>query len=286
MKEKTIQNNVMVIVAGQMGSGIAQLFAMCGFHVTLHDISDISIKKARIVIQRSLDKLSDKCALNESASSIVSRIKFTNDLSKTSKSKIIIESAFEDFETKHRILNSLNRYINNTTYIASNTSSFSISDLAKAVSYPENFIGFHFMNPVILMELVEIIRGISTSDETVQFFQALSENIGKTAICVKNSPGFVLNRILIPMINEAAWTLYEGVSSAEEIDMAMKCGANHKMGPLALADLIGLDTVLAILRTLQEQIDKNKYIPSPLLSQYISVGKLGRKSGSGFFSYD
>lgn len=285
MLEKTIQNNVMIIGAGQMGAGIAQLFAMNGFNVTLHDISDISLKNAERTIRASLEKLYEKQRINEKTEDIIKRIILTESLEQAAYSRIIIESAFEDFDTKFNIINSLDKYITASTYVATNTSSFSINDLAKASSYPENFIGFHFMNPVILMELVEIIAGINTSETTVQFFQNLSTSLHKTPIVVKNSPGFVLNRILIPMINEAVWVLYEGISSAEEIDLAMTLGANHKIGPLALADLIGLDTVLAILKTLQEKIDSNKYMPCPLFSQYISVNRLGKKTLSGFYNY-
>ena len=284
MRENSIQNCVSVIGAGQMGSGIAQLFAMHGFIVTLIDVSDIALRKAITNINTSLEKLKSKQEITESANDVLSRISISLDISACSNSKIIIESAFEDFETKFGILNSINPYIDNNTYIATNTSSFSVSDLAKAVSYPENFLGFHFMNPVVLMDLVEIVSGVLTSESTIHFFKSLSSRLNKTGICVKNSPGFVLNRILIPMINEAIWTLYEDISTAEEIDQAMQLGANHKMGPLALADLIGLDTVMAILRTLQ-QIDVNKYVPCPLLRQYVAANKLGRKSGVGFYSY-
>ena len=278
-------NTVMVIGAGQMGSGIAQLFAMRGFEVILQDISDISLKRAQSTIMQSLTKFHEKGQLSAMPCDIMAKIKYTNEISECQKVKIIIESIFEDFEMKFQVIDSLNKYIDNTTYIATNTSSFSISDLAKANAFPENFIGFHFMNPVVMMELVEVISGVSTSAETVRFFQNLSFMLGKTSIRVKNSPGFVLNRILIPMINEAIWVLYEGISSPEEIDIAMTLGANHKMGPLALADLIGLDTVLAILKTLQEGVDIGKYTPCPLLAQYVAANKLGRKTKCGFFEY-
>lgn len=283
MIENTTQ--MMVVGAGQMGAGIAQLLAMNDFDVVLQDISDISLQKARCSVITSLNKLYEKGVLNKLPQGIISRIKFTTDISKANTCKVIIESVFEDFEAKSNVINSLNQYTDNNTYIATNTSSFSISELARFTSYPENFVGFHFMNPVILMDLIEVVKGIRTTDETVRFFIALAYRLDKTPICVKNSPGFVLNRILIPMINEAIWALYEGVSSMEQIDTAMKLGANHKIGPLALADLIGLDTVLAILRTLQDSIDCNKYAPCPLLSQYVAANRLGKKSTIGFYDY-
>ena len=243
-----MSNMIALIGAGQMGSGIAQVFATAGFRVSVYDISQQILNKSKIRIDHSLAKLAEKNQLEESPETIANRISFVTKMSDLSESQIFIESAFENFDIKTNILYELTNYLSEDSYIASNTSSFSITSLSKMVHCPERFIGFHFMNPPPLMQLVEIIRGYHTSDETFQYFWNLAKRLGKYPVASKNAPGFVLNRVLIPMINEAIYALYENISTAEEIDDALKLGAHHPMGPLALADLIGLDTVLAILK--------------------------------------
>lgn len=276
---------IFVIGAGQMGSGIAEVFAINKFNVINYDISDTAIKKANQNVMNSLTKFFEKSEIKESPEIIMKRIKYTNNLEECRSANIIIESAFEDFDTKSKILCSLEHFIDSNTYVATNTSSFSVSELGRTLNYPENFAGFHFMNPPVLMDLIEVIKGVNTSDNTAKFFTELAKEIKKEPILVKNSPGFVLNRILIPMINEAAWLYYDGIASAENIDKAMTLGANHKIGPLALADLIGIDTVVAILSTLQNEIDSVKYTPAPIMKDMIALGYKGRKSGRGFYMY-
>lgn len=280
-------NMIAVIGAGQMGSGIAQVFATAGFRVSVYDLSQKILDKSKFRIERSLARLADKGQLEETADVIANRVNFVGKIRDLSESQIFIESAFENFDIKTNILYELAQYLSKDSYVASNTSSLSITSLSQMLPYPDRFIGFHFMNPPPLMQLVEIIRGYHTSDETYQYFYDLAKRLGKYPICSKNAPGFVLNRILIPMINEAIYALHENISTAEQIDEALKLGANHPIGPLALADLIGLDTVLAILKTLQKELgEKNKYKPCPLLEEYVEKGFLGRKSKKGFFEYE
>ena len=282
-----MSNMVAVIGAGQMGSGIAQVFATAGFRVSVYDISQKILDKSKIRMDRSLARLLEKGQLEESPEMIISRVKFVGKMSELSDSRIFIESAFENFDIKTNILYELSQYLSEDSYVASNTSSLSVTSLSQMLPRPDRFIGFHFMNPPPIMQLVEIIRGYHTSDETYDYFWNLAKRLGKYPICSKNAPGFVLNRILIPMINEAIYALYENISTAEQIDQALKLGANHPIGPLALADLIGLDTVLAILKTLQKEMgERNKYKPCPLLEEYVEKGFLGRKSGQGFYKYD
>lgn len=269
-----------------MGSGIAQVFATAKYKVLIYDISQKILDRSKIRIQHSLSKLADKNQLEELPEVVSSRISFVTKMSDLSGSQIFIESAFENFDIKTNILYELANYLSEDSYVASNTSSISITSLSQMVPRPDRFIGFHFMNPPPLMQLVEVIRGYHTSDETYQYFWDLAKQLGKYPICSKNSPGFVLNRVLIPMINEAIYVLYNNVSTADQIDEALKLGANHPMGPLALADLIGLDTVLAILKTLQKELgEKGKYKPCPLLEEYVEKGFLGRKTKKGFFEY-
>lgn len=282
-----MSNMIALIGAGQMGSGIAQVFATAGFRVSVYDISQQILNKSKIRIDHSLAKLAEKNQLEESPETIANRISFVTKMSDLSENQIFIESAFENFDIKTNILYELTNYLSEDSYVASNTSSFSITSLSKMVHCPERFIGFHFMNPPPLMQLVEIIRGYHTSDETFQYFWNLAKRLGKYPVASKNAPGFVLNRVLIPMINEAIYALYENISTAEEIDDALKLGAHHPMGPLALADLIGLDTVLAILKTLQKELgERNKYKPCPLLEEYVEKGFLGRKTKRGFYEYE
>lgn len=278
-------NTVSIIGAGQMGSGIAQVFATSGFDVKIYDISKQILQKSRERIKNSLEKLFSKDLIDEYPATIESRIYYCSDIAELAGSRIFIESAFENFDIKTNILYKLSEYVTKETYVASNTSSFSITSMAHMLPYPEKFLGFHFMNPPPIMALVEIVKGYHTSQETCDFFENLAKQLKKVPIFSKNSPGFVLNRILIPMINEAIYALYENVSTAEQIDEALKLGANHPIGPLALADLIGLDTVLAILKNLQRELGENKYAPCPLLKEYVKKGLLGRKTKKGFYEY-
>lgn len=281
-----MNNMIAVIGAGQMGSGIVQVFATAGFRVSVYDISRKILDKSKIRIEHSLARLTEKGHLEEPAEVIINKIKFVEKMSDLSDSRIFIESAFENFDIKTNILYKLAQYLSKDSYVASNTSSLSITALSQMLPYPDKFIGFHFMNPPPIMQLVEVIRGYHTSDETYNYFWDLAKRLGKYPIYSKNAPGFVLNRVLIPMINEAIYALYENISTAEQIDEALKLGANHPMGPLALADLIGLDTVLAILKTLQKEMgERNKYKPCPLLEEYVEKGFLGRKSRKGFYEY-
>lgn len=278
---------IAVIGAGQMGSGIAQVFATAGFRVSVYDISQKILDRSKLRMDRSLGRLFEKGHLEEPPEVIINRVKFVTKMSDLADSQVFIESAFENFDIKTNVLYELAQYLSEDSYVASNTSSLSITSLSQMVPHPDRFIGFHFMNPPPIMQLVEVIRGYHTSDETYDYFWNLAKQLGKYPIYSKNAPGFVLNRVLIPMINEAIYELYENISTAEEIDQALKLGANHPIGPLALADLIGLDTVLAILKTLQKEMgERNKYKPCPLLEEYVEKGFLGRKSGRGFYKYD
>ncbi|MBO7454356.1 MAG: 3-hydroxybutyryl-CoA dehydrogenase [Alphaproteobacteria bacterium] len=282
-----MSNMTAVIGAGQMGSGIAQVFATAGFKVSIYDISPKILDKSKVRIERSLARLAEKGHLEEPVEAIINRVKFVEKMDDLADSQIFIESAFENFDIKTNILYKLAQYLSEDSYVASNTSSLSITSLSQMLPYPDKFIGFHFMNPPPIMQLVEVIRGYHTSDETYNYFWNLAKQLGKYPIYSKNAPGFVLNRVLIPMINEAIYALYENISTAEHIDEALKLGANHPIGPLALADLIGLDTVLAILKTLQKELgERNKYRPCPLLEEYVEKGFLGRKSKKGFYEYD
>jgi 3-hydroxybutyryl-CoA dehydrogenase len=277
---------VAVLGAGQMGSGIGQVFATAGYHVRLYDLSVSIFEKSKRRIEESLKKLARKNLFEESVETIRGRISHHVDMTELSDSDIFIESAFEDFSIKMDLFRKLSGILKPNSYVASNTSSYSITALSQMVLWPSKFIGFHFMNPPPLMELVEVIRGLYTGEETFMFFWNLAKKIKKTAIESKNSPGFVLNRVLIPMINEAIYALHESVSTAEQIDTALTLGANHRMGPLALADLVGLDTVLAILKTLQKELGEDKYAPCPLLKNYVMRGYLGKKVKKGFYEYE
>ena len=282
-----MNNMIAVIGAGQMGSGIAQVFATSGFRVSVYDISQKILDRSKLRMDRSLGRLFEKGHLEEPPEVIINRVKFVTKMFDLANSRVFIESAFENFDIKTNVLYELAQYLSEDSYVASNTSSLSITSLSQMVPHPDRFIGFHFMNPPPIMQLVEVIRGYHTSDETYDYFWNLAKQLGKYPIYSKNAPGFVLNRVLIPMINEAIYELYENISTAEEIDQALKLGANHPIGPLALADLIGLDTVLAILKTLQKEMgERNKYKPCPLLEEYVEKGFLGRKSGRGFYKYD
>lgn len=279
-------SRVAVIGAGQMGSGIAQVFASCSYCVKVYDISENIFNISRKRILTSLQKLKSKDLVKEMSDRISDRISYYTDMNELADCDIFIESAFENFAIKEEIFHKLSGILKPTSFVASNTSSYSITALSQLIPYPERFIGFHFMNPPPIMELIEVIKGLYTHEKTFSFFWKLAKELGKTPIASKNSPGFVLNRILIPMINETIYALYEGISTADQIDAAMKLGANHPIGPLALADLIGLDTVLAILKTLQKELGENKYAPCPLLENYVAKKWLGKKTKKGFYEYE
>jgi 3-hydroxybutyryl-CoA dehydrogenase len=277
---------VAVIGAGQMGSGIAQVFASAEYSVKIHDLSDDIFEKSRKRIFDSLKKLESKCLVDQKAEQIQKRISYCSEIPQLADCKIFVESAFEDPAIKKEIFRKLSEILQPTSYVASNTSSYSITTLSKMTPYPKNFVGFHFMNPPPVVDLVEVVRGMYTDDATFDFFWGVAKELKKVPIETRNSPGFAVNRILIPMINEAVCALSENVSSPEQIDAALKLGAGHPLGPLALADLIGLDTVLAIMKTLQKELGEEKYAPCPMLENYVSRGLLGKKTKKGFYEYD
>jgi len=277
---------VFVVGAGQMGSGIAQVAAQAGLQVTMRDIAPEILEKAMAVIRRNLQRSVEKGRISaEEQEAILSRLCTTLDLDGAAEADVVIEAIVENMQAKKDLFSELDRICPPGTILASNTSSLSITELAASTRRPDRFIGMHFMNPVPVMQLVEIVRGHLTSDETHQVIRDLAVRMGKTPVTVQDYPGFVANRVLFPMINEAIYCLMEGVASAEDIDTVMKLGMNHPMGPLALADLIGLDTCLAILETLHRGLGDPKYRPCPLLRRMVSAGLLGRKTGRGFYTY-
>ena len=279
--------HVGIVGAGQMGSGIAQVCAAAGLDVSLVDVSDAALDRGIAAIAAGLERQVKKGTLSADAkAAMLSRIRTGTEHGSLEGAGIVVEAATENLELKLRILKQLSETVAPQAVIASNTSSISITQLAAVVTAPERFVGIHFFNPVPLMGLVEVIRGLQTSDETAACAQALAKAVGKTPVLVRNSPGFVVNRILVPMINEAVMVLQEGLATAEDIDNGMKLGCNHPIGPLALADLIGLDTVLAIMQVFAEEFGDPKYRPAPLLKEMVSAGRLGRKSKCGFYSYE
>ena len=279
--------SVGIIGAGTMGNGIAQACAVSGLNVVMVDINDAAVAKGLSSIASSLDRLIKKEKMTEAEkASALARIKTSTNYQDFTGSQMVIEAATENYDLKIKILKQLDGIVSKDTIIASNTSSISITQMAAEVSNPQRFIGMHFFNPVPLMTLVEIIRGLQTNDHTHGLVQEMSKALGKEPITVKNAPGFVVNRILVPMINEAFFVLAEGLATPEDIDAGMKLGCNHPIGPLALADMIGLDTCLAIMEVYFKNFSDSKYRPCPLLREMVAAGYLGRKSGKGVYSYN
>ncbi|XP_043690254.1 3-hydroxybutyryl-CoA dehydrogenase [Telopea speciosissima] len=275
-----------VVGSGQMGSGIAQIAAVAGVDVWLHDSDAQALRRAKNSISSSLQRLIAKGHLSkEVGSDALRRLRFTSNLEDFRSADVIIEAIVESEDVKKKLFSQLDRIAKASAILASNTSSISITRLASATMRPYQVIGMHFMNPVPTMKLVEIIRGADTSDETFVAVKTLSERLGKTVICSQDYPGFIINRILMPMINEAFFTLYTGVATKEDIDAGMKLGTNQPMGPLELADFIGLDVCLSIMKVLYAGLGDSKYAPCPLLVQYVDAGRLGKKRGIGVYTY-
>ncbi|MDP9686987.1 UNVERIFIED_ORG: 3-hydroxybutyryl-CoA dehydrogenase [Pseudomonas mohnii] len=278
--------NIGVIGAGTMGNGIAQVCALAGFNVTLLDISEVALQKALATVGKNLDRQVAKQTLSvEQKNAALDKIRTSTDYGSLHDAQLVIEAATENLDLKLRVLQQIAAQVSAECVIASNTSSLSITQLAASVIQPERFIGLHFFNPVPVMGLIEVIRGLQTSDATHALALDMATRLGKTAITAGNRPGFVVNRILVPMINEAILVLQEGLASAEDIDAGMRLGCNQPIGPLALADLIGLDTLLAIMQAFYEGFNDSKYRPAPLLKEMVAAGYLGRKTGRGFHAY-
>ncbi|AKP48860.1 3-hydroxybutyryl-CoA dehydrogenase [Bacillus smithii] len=277
---------VMVVGAGQMGSGIAQVCAQSGYQVIVNDIKEEFLDKGFAVIARNLARQAEKGKItNEERDQTLSRLRKSIDIQDAGDVDLVIEAAVENMEVKKSIFAELDKYAPEHAILASNTSSLPITEIAAATNRPEKVIGMHFMNPVPVMRLVEIIRGLQTAEEVYQSIESMTKSLQKVPIEVNDFPGFISNRVLMPMINEAIYALYEGVATKEAIDEVMKLGMNHPMGPLKLADFIGLDTCLYIMETLHEGFGDDKYRPCPLLRKYVKAGWLGKKTGKGFYEY-
>ncbi|TXL66605.1 3-hydroxybutyryl-CoA dehydrogenase [Cerasibacillus terrae] len=278
---------VMVIGAGQMGSGIAQVCAQSGFDVLLNDMNKEALDKGMNRIEKLLARSVEKERMTESdKEATMSRLKPSSMLEDAKDCDLVIEAVVENMDVKTSVFQQLDEITPKHAILASNTSSLPITEICAVTKRPEQVIGMHFMNPVPVMKLVEVIRGLQTSDETFTKIDEMAKQLNKTSVEVNDFPGFVANRVLMPMINEAVYTVYEGVASVEDVDTVMKLGMNHPMGPLTLADFIGLDTCLYIMEVLHEGLGDSKYRPCPLLRKYVSAGWLGRKSGRGFYTYD
>ncbi len=279
--------NIAVIGAGTMGNGITHVFAQSGFQVALIDISQVALDKGLATITKNLDRMVAKETIDEAKknATLANITTFTDMKAGLANAELVVEAATENVDLKLKIFRDMDSFTNENAILATNTSSISITQIAAVTSRPDKVIGMHFMNPVPIMKLVEIIRGYSTSDEVTNTIMEMSRTLGKIPVEVNDYPGFVANRILMPMINEAIYSLYEGVAGVEEIDTVMKLGMAHPMGPLQLADFIGLDVCLAILRVLHEGFGNPKYAPCPLLVNMVTAGKMGVKSGEGFYSW-
>ena len=276
-----------VIGAGQMGSGIAQVMAQAGgYKVIIQDVSDAALNKAKAAIEKSLEKFASKGTISADApKEAMARLSFETKIDALIDADLVVEAIVENEDIKKELFKTLDNLVKPSAILASNTSSISITRLASATKRPEQVIGMHFMNPVPLMQLVELIRGAQTSDHTYQTIHDITEKLGKTPVVSRDFPGFISNRVLMPLLNEAMYALYEGVASAEDIDTVLKLGMNHPMGPLTLADFIGLDTCLSIMNVLYDGFKDARFRPCPLLKQYVDAGYLGKKSGRGFFQY-
>ncbi|WP_068549747.1 3-hydroxyacyl-CoA dehydrogenase family protein [Thermosulfidibacter takaii] len=273
--------------AGTMGSGIAQVAATSGFQVILRDISDEALERGLNIIKKSLGRIVKKGKMaQEQADEILGRIKTTKDLADMKDADYVIEAVFEKMEIKKEIFGELDEITRPEVVLATNTSSLSITEIAASTSRPDKVVGMHFFNPVPVLPLVEIVQGLTTSDETVELAYQLAKKMGKSPIKTKDQPGFIVNRILVPYMNEAAWAYMEGVGSVEEIDEAMKLGANMPIGPLALIDLVGVDITLDVLEVLYREFGDPKFRPAPILRQMVRAGHLGRKTGKGFYTYE
>lgn len=281
------KQTVFVIGAGQMGSGIAQVFAQADYDVYLHDKDGAILERARNSIERLLYRSVEKERITEEErNAIVNRLQFTSQIEDAKAADLVVEAVVENMDVKKEIFKQLDEITSPYTILATNTSSLSITEIASVTKRPEKVIGMHFMNPVPVMELVEVIRGLQTDDITYETIVSVTKTLYKTAVTSKDFPGFISNRILMPMINEAIYTVYEGVATIEDVDTVMKLGMNHPMGPLTLADFIGLDTCLYIMEVLYEGFGDSKYRPCPLLRQYVQAGWYGKKTGKGFYTYE